>query len=142
MLTLSQPLTFTHPACVPRFHASSNHYGLALRVQGRPTNAGKHWTWPGTPPHDTRMHRYASLTGPQKAAWDALAAAMNNDHSTHGITTYTGPIAYMQTNLYRRLRGLPYTDDAPTPSATVPDRVADYNTGPPRQSPILLDLTP
>lgn len=60
------------------------------------------------------MHSYASLSSGQKDAWKALADTLNNGHSTGSPAPYSGPIAFMVVNLYRRLNGDAYTDDAPT----------------------------
>jgi len=105
------------------------------------TVRGMTWTWGGTYPHPTRMHHYASLSSGQKTAWSTLAGAMNNDHSPHGVTTYNGPVAYMQTNLYLRLQGMPYTDIAPATPVTVAPTTLSLATIGPRFGPIYLTWT-
>ncbi len=63
---------------------------------------------------------------------------MENNHSTHTLYPYSGPIAYMQINLFRRLNGDPYDDNAP-PSTPQPDDVdVALSLGVPRFSPIEL----
>ena len=105
---------FDAHACRPYRRSHSSIGGPTIPLRQPKSNLTKHWFWQGTPPHDTRMHRYASLTTGQKDAWKALAAELNNDHSTVTPAPYCGPIAYMVVNLYRRLQGDSYTDDAPT----------------------------
>lgn len=88
------------------------------------------------------MHHYAGLSAPEKAAWSATAADMANEHSQHSVTTYNGPIAFMQVNLWRRMRGFGYTDTAPAAGTSVPSVVADLSTLGPRANPIDATHTP
>lgn len=141
MLTQGQQILFDTERCLPIFYSGSNHYGLFISGNPRKGSKGRSWTWGGSYPHNTRMHHYASLTSSQKLAWDTVAAAMDNDHSPHGVTTYTGPIAYMQTNLYLRLQSMPYTDTAPIPIAAPGSTVVSIQTLGPRFNPILLGWT-
>lgn len=141
MIAKAQLIVFDPKTCQPTYYAGSNHFGLFISGRPRRGTARHSWTWPGPAPHATRMHHYASLSGPQKSGWETLAAAMNNDHSAHGVTTYNGPIAYMQTNLYRRLLGMSYTDTAPSTPAMVAPAVVSFQTLGPRFSPLYLAWT-
>lgn len=79
------------------------------------------------------MHNYAGLTSTQKADWKALADTLNNGHSDGTPGPYSGANAYMIVNLYRRLNGQPYSDDAPTdapPSALITGLIKILTTDP------------
>jgi len=85
-----------------------------------------HWSWSGSSPHDTRMHRYGGLTSADKTAWKAVADDMNNGHSIVPPLPYSGAIAFMVINLARRLKGDGYSDAAPAgppPSSSLPAQV-------------------
>ncbi len=142
MLILSAVLTFPVDNGTSMSHHISNAYGRAIGLLPRPTRRGQSWSWPGSAPHATRMHHYASLSSGQKSAWDAIAGEMNNDHSQHGITSYNGPIAYMQTNLVSRLRGDGYSDDAPAVGGDPGAIIAEFDAAGAYSFPINLIHTP
>lgn len=142
MLTDSQYITRPDGSCAPTYNAQTNKYGFAIGIRPRPTRQGLTWSWPGDRPHNTRMHHYTELSPSEKAGWDDVAAHMANQHSEFGVTTYSGIIAYMQTNLYRRILGLPYSDTPPAFVAGVPPREAQFQTDAPRQAPIMISLHP
>lgn len=113
--------------CTPIKRSHTSIGGPTIPLRQPRSNRGKHWSWSGSIPHDTRMHAYAGLTTGQKTAWKDLADQMLNDHSAVTPPAYSGANAYMIVNLYRRLNGDPYTDDAPTgpqPSADLTAIVA------------------
>ena len=113
MISAAAAFGFDKRHCRPLKRSHTSIGGPTIPLRQPRTNRGQRWTWPGIPPHGTRMHAYASLTSTQKAGWRALAATLSNGHSTTTPAPYSGPIAYMIVNLYRRLEGLPYPDDPP-----------------------------
>lgn len=131
MITKTAVRFFPRASCTPRYLTRPCVGGLSIGVRRYQSNLGKHWTWPGSAPHPTRMHNYGTLSTGQKDDWKAIADMMNNGHSSGVPLPYSGAIAYMQTNLYRRLRGDAYTDDAPSgdpPAASVPTTIETITT--------------
>ncbi len=142
MIIQSQLRQVSRVNCKPAPWALMNHYGPALGPYYPKRNRGKKWSWPGTRPHPTRMHHYGMLTAPQKAAWSAIAAMMANDHSPEGVTTYNGPIAYMQSNYYRRILGMGYSDTPPSGSPPSASVSANFDASSPNTPPIMVILSP
>lgn len=133
MITKTAVLVFSPTSCAPAFRSRSCYGGLCIPIRRFRTNAGRHWSWPGSAPHPTRMHNYGTLSSGQKSDWKAIADMMSNGHSLGSPLPYSGAIAYMQTNLFRRLLGNPYTDDAPTgdpPADSVPGTVETRTASP------------
>jgi len=114
MISETAAWSFEKLFCRPLKRSHTSIGGPTIPLKQPKNNRGKKWTWPGSSPHPTRMHAYASLTSGQKAAWKTLADGMANGHSAVTPGPYSGAIAYMVCNLYRRSRGEAYTDDAPT----------------------------
>jgi len=113
MISETAAWTFDKLHCRPLKRSHTSIGGPTIPLKQPKSNRGKKWTWPGSSPHPTRMHAYASLTSDQKDAWKAMADSMSNGHSTATPAPYSGAIAYMISNLSLRLAGNPYTDDAP-----------------------------
>jgi len=114
MISAAAVWLFDKATCTPYKRSHTAIGGPTIPLKQPKSNRRKKWTWPGSAPHPTRMHAYASLTSDQKAAWKTLADGMDNGHSAVTPGPYSGAIAYMVCNLYRRSRGMAYTDDAPT----------------------------
>lgn len=104
---------FDKKHCRPIKRSHTSIGGPTIPLKKPKSNRGKHWHWAGSVPHDTRMHRYGSLTSDQKAQWKALADTLNNGHSLGTPAPYSGAIVYMITNLNRRLHNLAYVDEPP-----------------------------
>jgi hypothetical protein len=142
MIAQTKILLWSKGSCTPVYRNHTSIGGPTVPLQQPKSNKGKRWTWAGTPPHPTRMHAYASLTSGQKDAWKATADLMTNQHTAElSPLPYSGPIAYQLVNKWRRLQGLPYTDDAPAGDAAPSEIAAVLGTdgGPPGQ--VLGELT-